>query len=170
MTDFEQAFTSTPQWRSGEAVADYLDRFFRARGWEIKPTTRHEERVLHLGDRHYTRSDEHYLVEYKSGLQTAATGNVFLETVSVDSRSVPGWVYTCRADYLFYATLLNGSILVFEPEALRAQIEVLKRRFRVTRTRKGQNAGYDTHGVIVPLRFAEKLASGVIRLDQPAAA
>jgi hypothetical protein len=81
----------------------------------------------------------------------------------VDSQGVPGWVYTCRADYIFYAALLNKQILIFEPDHLRAQIGMLKTRFKEVRTSNHQNDGYDTHGVIVPLSYAVRhLAKKVI--------
>jgi hypothetical protein len=44
-------------------------------------------------------------------------------------------------------------------------IEGLRRRFREVKTGRGQNTGYNTHGVIVPLGFAENhLARKVIAL------
>jgi hypothetical protein len=149
-------FTETPQWKSGMNVEAYLDRLFRSQGWNVSRTTPHQERVLCLGDRIYNMDDNRYFIEYKSGLQTAATGNVFLETISVDTQNKEGWVYTCKADYIFYATLLNHKILVFQPETLRKEIEGLKSKFRVVKTGKGQNKGYNTHGVIVPLDYAIK--------------
>ncbi len=149
-------FLDKPQWKSGSDVADFLDRFFGQRGWRIEPTTRHEERDLCLGDRHFRRENMHYTVEYKSGVQTFYTGNVFLETISVDTEAKRGWVYTCAADYLFYAALLNEKILIMLPEKLRAEIEALKAQFRTVKTGKGQNETYNTHGVIVPLDYAER--------------
>lgn len=161
MTAFEQ----TPQWKSGQSVADFLDAYYRAKGWQVTPTTPHEERVLCLGDRHFRQAQIHLHVEYKSGLQTYSTGNIFLETVSVDSKGVPGWVYTCKADIILYAALLNKKILVFLPDQLRRHIETLKLRFRTAKTGKRQNQGYDTHGVLVPLAYAESaLATKVIQL------
>jgi len=118
-----------------------------------------------LGDRRFTRDGETYLVEYKSGIQTYYTGNVFLETVSVDAQNKPGWVYTCKADYIFYAALLNRKILIFIPQRLRDVIEQLKLEFREVKTSKEQNKGYDTHGVIVPLDYADRyLAAKVIEI------
>jgi hypothetical protein len=155
----------TPQFKRGKDVEAFLDAFFRARGWQIEPTTAREERTLCLGDRHFRKAGLHVLVEYKSGLQTGATGNLFFETISVDRENKPGWVYTCQADFIFYAALLNGVILVFRPPALREQIEGLKAQFRVVKTSKQQNAGYDTHGVIVPLAYAvQHLADKVIEI------
>lgn len=156
-------FLQTPQWASGASVAEFLDTFFTERGWDIKRTTRHEERDLCLGDRVFRREGKVLYVEYKSGLQTAHTGNIFLETVSVDSAGKLGWVYTCKADFIAYGALLNGKILIFLPTTLRERIEDLKTKFREVKTGKRQNEGYDTHGVIVPLAYAETyLASKVL--------
>lgn len=165
-----QRLTDTPQFKSGDDVARFLDSYFGAE-YDIGPTTPHEERVLCLGDRVYTaRAGGHKLyIEYKSGLQTAYTLNIFLETVSVDTPCKPGWVYTCQADYIFYATLLNHKILVFRPEKLRAEIADLKTKFKEVKTGKGQNETYNTHGVIVPLTYAEKyLAGKVIHIGEDA--
>lgn len=162
-------FEETPQFVSGQSVAEYMDRFFRVRGWKVIPTTPHEERVLCLGDRHFLRDGDHYHVEYKSGIQTHYTGNVFLETVSVDSAGKAGWVYTCQADYIFYAALLDGKILIFKPEKLREEIEGLKLRFKTVKTSNNQNSGYNTHGVIVPFEYAEKhLTCKVIEIPKAA--
>lgn len=159
-------FETTPQWHSGSSVADFLDKFFRGRGWVIEGTTPHEERVLCIGDKKFRRDGKLYNVEYKSGIQTFYTGNVFLETVSVDSENKPGWVYTCKADFIAYGALLNGKILIFLPSKLRDCIEGLKTKFPTKKTNKGQNTGYDTHGVIVPLAYAEKhLAAKVLRIE-----
>jgi hypothetical protein len=161
-----KTFTETPQFKQGMAVEAFLDDYFRAKGWTIKRVTPHEERVLCLGDRVYSRGDGTTLhIEYKSGIQTGKTGNIFLETISVDTTGKAGWVYTCRADYLFYACVLNGVILVFVPSRLRAKMPELKQQFREVATGKGQNVGYNTHGLIVPLAYAEKyLAAKVIEL------
>src|SRR5579859_7979481 len=150
------SFEHTPQWKSGRTIADFLDTFFAAKGWIITPTTPYEERLLCLGDRHYCKASQHLLVEYKSDRQTAVTGNVFLETISVDSTHTPGWVYTCQADYIFYAALLNREILVFTPRRLRVMIDTLQTKFKTVKTGHKQNNGYATHGVIVPLGYAEK--------------
>lgn len=163
MNKFEQ----TPQWNSGSDVANFLDAFFRARGWQIEPTTPYEERKQCLGDRHFRQKDTHYHVEYKSGIQTFYTGNIFLETVSVDSAGKEGWVYTCKADYILYGALLNHKILVFLPEQLRFVIDDLKLKFREVRTGKNQNNGYNTHGVIVPLDYAlQHFAHQVISTEE----
>lgn len=158
------------QFKNGKHVEMWLDRFFANRGWTIQQMSQHEERVLHIGDRYFERDGKRLKVEYKSGIQTFYTGNVFLETISVDTHQKQGWVFTCQADYLMYATLLNHKILVMRPEILRANIQRLKLHFPTVKTGKGQNDGYNTHGVIVPLSYAEKnLTEQIIHLGDEAA-
>lgn len=157
------------QFKNGKDVERFLDEFFSGR-FEITQTSAHQERTLYLGDRIYKhrKTGRKYFVEYKSGIQTFYTGNVFLETVSVDSKGKPGWLYTCKAHYLLYATLLNGFILLFIPKLLREQVGQLKKRYPEKPTSKGQNKGYNTHGLVVPLGDATKLASKIIPLDKKA--
>lgn len=159
-------FTNKDQFKNGKAVEAWLDEFFRGRGWRIEQATQHQERVLCLGDRLFHKTGLDLWIEYKSGIQTSVTGNIFLETISVDSQNKPGWVYTCNADYIFYAALLNYRILIFKPDFLRSEIETLKTKFPTRCTKNHQNEGYNTHGVIVPLDYAEvRLAEMVIRLE-----
>lgn len=153
------------QLKNGKDMEAWLDKFFRLRGWQITQTTPYQERVLYLGDRHFVKDGMHLLIEYKGDLKTAYTQNIFLETISVDSVQKPGWVYSCRADIIFYAALLNHKILVFRPEKLRQQIDGLKRKFPEVATQKHLNEGYNTHGLLVPFVYAEeRLAEKVIRV------
>lgn len=164
------AITNKEQFKNGKNVEAWLDDFFQRRGWYITVATKHEERVLCLGDRRFKKIGYDLWIEYKSGIQTFYSGNIFLETVSVDSENKPGWVYTCKADYIFYATLLNHKILVFTPTKLRSEIEYLKSVFPTRPTKHHQNDGYNTHGVIIPLDYAEKnLTEKIIDLYQDAA-
>lgn len=161
------AFTQQAQFINGKQVEARLDVFFRARGWDIVQTTAHQERALCLGDRIFRRPGARYFVEYKSGIQTFYTGNIFLETVSVDTAKKPGWVFTCKADFIFYAALLNHEILVFQPDSLREKIYELRSRFREVMTAHDQNAGYNTAGVVVPLAYAEQhLAAKIIEVPE----
>lgn len=159
------SITNKPQFWQGKKVEAYLDEYFRWAGWSVYPMSPYDERVLHLGDRYFVKCEMVLKIEYKSDIQTAFTGNLFLETVSVDTANKPGWVYSCNADFIMYAALLNNRILVFKPQRLRAAIEQLKTQFREVKTSHNQNDGYDTYGVLVPLEYAEQhLAERVIEL------
>jgi len=160
------SLTSTVQFKQGKDVEAWLDRYFGERGFKIEKLSMEEERVQHIGDRRFKKGKWSYLIEYKSGIQTYTTGNIFLETVSVDTTKTPGWVFTCKADWIVYACLLNHKLLWFKPDTLRIKITQMQQRYPTVFTGKGQNKNYKTHGVIVPLAIAEKeLASHVTQLS-----
>lgn len=160
-----KSFTQKEQFKRGSDVAQWLDLFLERLNFSVTPTSYEEERKLFLGDRKIVSPrGEVYYVEYKSGIQTYYTGNVFLETASVDTENKPGWVYTCQADFILYAALLNGKILVFRPPCLREVIEELRAQFPERKTSHGQNKGYCTHGILVPLEVAEGLAHRVLNV------
>lgn len=165
MNSFAQQFTALPQFKQGMDIERWLDDYFTAHGFYIRRTSPYQERKECLGDRIFTKNDKTQFIEYKSGIQTYYTGNVFLETVSVDTTKRPGWVYTCQAHWVIYAALLNALILFFDPAYLRANIAHLKMRYREVSTHK-QNATYKTWGLIVPLEDAKKLATRVIALEK----
>lgn len=159
------AFELNPHFVQGKAGEAELDSFFRAMGWAVKETTPAQERLQCLGDRVFSRGGATFYVEYKTDAAVCKTGNVFFETVSVDTTKRPGWVYTCKSDYIFYASLELRTILVFAPAVLRKNIESLSNRFRVTETGK-HNSGYKTHGVLVPFTYArDVLALSVIDMS-----
>lgn len=148
-------FTKSPQFKQGMSAEKNLDNYFSERGFGITKTSPHQERVLCLGDRIFTKDDKQFFIEYKCDDSASRTGNLFFETVSVDSANKPGWVFTCRADFILCIIPTNQEILVYRPVKLRAAIEELKSKFP-TVTTKSQNPGYKTHGVIVPLEYAKK--------------
>jgi len=154
-------FVQSDQFKNGKDVERFLDDFFGDE-FDIVQTSKYQERVLCLGDRIFSKGEDIYFVEYKSGIQTYYTGNIFLETVSVDGPCTPGWVYTCQADWILYAALLNKMILVFRPEHLRQKIAELKTKFPERATSKSQSKGYNTHGIVIPFAYAQKLASKII--------
>jgi hypothetical protein len=161
-------FEKLPQFVQGKNVEAYLDEIFRRKGFQIRQTTQEEERKLCLGDRQFSKNGCTFFVEYKSGLQTHYTHNVFIETISVDDpdhfRS--GWLFTCMAKYIIYATILDGCLLVFRPSDLRNSIDIFRSRFKEVPTSNHQNKGYNTHGFLVPFDWAKKnLVYQVIQLN-----
>jgi len=171
--------TDTPQFRAGKLVEFLLDDYFRGRGWTVRILTASEERGLKKGDRELTHAERQpLLVEYKSGIQTLDTRNLYLETISVDRTGTPGWVYTCRADLLLYTIpnawdFIHWHALIFRPAVLRGAIAELERR-HPARPTHDQNRGYKTHGVVVPEweckppRLAEKEISFSITPEKAA--
>lgn len=160
-------FLELPQWQRGQMVEGILDVFCKLRGYSIRKLTQDEERKLCLGDRELTKNGTKVFIEYKSGIQTHYTGNVWLETISVDDPDhyKLGWVYTSQANYIIWAAILDNCLLFYEPEYLRAHIEEWKKMFREVPTSHNQNDGYNTWGLIVPLAYAkEHVASYVFQI------
>lgn len=129
-----------------------LDKAF-GQAYIIEQATREQER---FGiDRVYEHrlSRVRYSVEYKTDHKTPETGNVFIETTSVDSAGKRGWAFTSTCQVLIY--FIPG----FE-YALRADMMDIKRRLpewierfaeapAMNKDRSGKY--YRTLGQLVPL-------------------
>lgn len=89
-----------------------------------------------------------YKMEYKTDFQASVTGNVFIETVSMDIYDKPGWAYTSKADYLIYYIPGASKLLVIPARTIRLKIERWKSMYPELRV---ENKGYCAYGVIVPL-------------------
>lgn len=146
------AITTTDQFRNGKSAEAVLDEFFRQRGRSIRPTSFAEERIQRLGDRVING----VYVEYKSFDQTAYTGNIFLEFISVDKPFRPGWAIDCVSDYIVAIIRPMGKVLIFRTVDIFTFTvsELGYRRFRIKQT-KSQNT-YKSSGLVVPLKWAIK--------------
>ena len=146
----------------GETLLDTL----YGRWWDIEAVAMDDQR---RGlDRMFTRSGESLAVEYKTDTQGAASGNIFLETVSSDRNGKPGWAYSTQADAVAYYLHEDGGGrgLVFSPSELRKALHGWVRRFRVV---TATNPGYHSYGVLVPVKLAATMADGTFDLAEQAA-
>ena len=89
------------------------------------------------------------LIEYKTDARAAQTGNVFIETVSVDRDGKPGWIYTSHADWLFYYLPQMQVCHLLEFTVLRTQLDHWLKHYPL---KVIPNKGYNTKGIIVPLK------------------
>lgn len=142
----------------GERDEDRLDRHF-GQFFSIDKATAAEQRQGI--DRHFIGKERKFTVEYKSDHRAFETGNAFVETVSVDTKNTPGWIYTSKASYLFY----------FMPDAdLCYILTFLKLRNRLRKwlalypTCSIPNRGYCTEGMIVPLYEFERGAIATVEI------
>jgi hypothetical protein len=92
---------------------------------------------------------ERWTVEYKSDTKADATGNAFIETVSVDTQDRKGWAYTSIAQLIVYYVPQQGRVLVINVPALRIALRAWPARYPV---KYAENRDYKTHGLLVPLR------------------
>jgi hypothetical protein len=143
---------------AGSAVEQWLDTYF-GQWFRIKLATRWEQR---LGiDRWFLErvGSNRWAVEYKADWTASRTGNVFIETISVDTKRIPGWAYTSQAHWLVYALPKTGEIYAVPMAQLRAQLESWSQRYP---TRAVPNRGYHTHGLLVPLDMFKRLAESLV--------
>lgn len=141
------------QHQIGTQYEQKLDEFFKTLIF-VYPATAEEQRKGI--DRWFVDEDEDFLsVEYKTDLRASRTGNAFVETVSVDSRNVLGWVYTSRADVLCYFVPGNQTVWLICMVHMREHLPDWLSRFPV---RKIPNKDYCTHGLLVPVKELSAIA------------
>lgn len=107
-----EAYEFEQSAEEGNGQEKRLDNFFD-KWYSIVPVNMEFQK---MGiDRIFTRKDTYhtrYTIEYKSDKKAASTGNVFIETVSVDSENKPGWAYTCGAQMMIYFIPPNRKIYI----------------------------------------------------------
>lgn len=134
------------QFAQGNEGESQLDAFF-SRHYFILPVSRPMQR---LGiDRVFVniKTMVMHSVEYKTDLKAAQSGNVFLETVSVDKDNKPGWIYSSRADWLFYFMPQIETLYCVEFAQLRLSLSKWVSRYPC---KVIPNVGYNTEGIIIP--------------------
>lgn len=99
-------------------------------------------------------------VEYKLDIAAKRTGNLFFETVSVDTQGIPGWGWTSQADYWIFL-IPEQEIIVVHPGKLRSLVWQ-HQTLLIERTVPNKN--YKTLGVPVPLSDIRKVAYKIQQL------
>lgn len=139
----------------GHAGEQFVARWLSRRGRDCRYAERIDQR------RGIDLFVDDIAVEVKTDLRCAETGNVFIETTSVDIHNVPGWAVTSEAIWLFFL-LPPTEMLIIETRRLREQIKYWKTRFRET---VSQNRSYRTLGLLVPRAEIAALAARVYTLE-----
>ncbi|MGK7932135.1 MAG: hypothetical protein AB4041_11975 [Microcystaceae cyanobacterium] len=93
-------------------------------------------------------------VEYKFDVASARTGNLFFETISVDTKNIAGWGWSSQADYWIFL-LPSLEILVIEPCKFRRLVWELRSTLK---EKKIPNTNYNTWGVPVPIKKVKDIA------------
>lgn len=153
-----KSYDMRQQLKKGEAAERYLDSLFEDE-FAIRPATRQQQRQGI--DRIFTRRSDgrEYRIEYKADKTAARTGNAFVETVSVDTYSKPGWAYTCRSDYIFYYVVGDGPVYILKPADIKRRLDRWAAQYE---KRRIPNSGYHTEGLLVPLEEFEKMAIQIV--------
>jgi len=99
-------------------------------------------------------------VEYKFDVAAKRTGNLFFETVAIDSQGIPGWGWTSQADYWIFL-IPEQEIVIVQPGKFRS---LVWQRQTVLKERSVPNKNYKTLGVPVPLSDVGKIAYQIQKL------
>jgi hypothetical protein len=145
----------------GQKGESLLDTFFSQ--WaDIQPASSEQQRQGI--DRVFIsrESGKQTLVEYKTDWKVAVTGNVFLETVSVDRAKKQGWLYTSQAEMLVYFVPQTDMIYCVQVDYLRAVYLPQVTKFREA---AAENEGYRTWGILVPLTDFALICESIDRIN-----
>jgi len=141
----------------GEKYEKILDNNFR-QIYRVNPVNRY---MQSLGvDRVFIHKKNRYsfTVEYKSDLIAHKTGNAFIETVSVDDDRL-GWAFSSVAQMLAYYVVEDNYAIAVPMLRIKYNLDYFERYPKKT----VQNDGYQSEGLLVPLREL-KLLGKVIEI------
>ncbi len=153
-----QHYNMADQLAKGETAETILDRHFAGR-CIIQPATRAQQRQGIDRVFIHRQSGASYTVEYKTDWTAARTGNAFVETVSVDTKGIAGWVYTSQAEWLAYFIPAHSTIYLIAFTDLRARLPHWLATCKAAPPIP--NRGYHTLGILVPLAEFSNIASQI---------
>ena len=157
----EYAFNT--QLKIGEKYESVLDKYF-SRFFVISEAPIELQK---LGvDRIFTNRQNGKVtsVEYKTDFKTDKTGNVFLETVSMDINEKPGWAFTSIAQVLMYYVPGLNTVFIADMLEIKSNID---RYISECGTLSVNNGWYKAAGVALPLdHFRECVISEVEVIDE----
>ena len=110
-----------------------------------------------------------YTVEYKTDQRTADTGNIFVETISVDEPLRLGWAYTSYAQLLAYHVPQWGKVSLTPMTMVKWHVEEWKQRYKMSPLIPNEGVygdKYNSRGILVPWeQFEKDCHSRIYRLD-----
>ena len=107
-------------------------------------------------DRIFTHPDGYkFTVEYKGDNRGHETGNVFIETVSVDTNNTLGWAYTACAQVLYYWIMGLHTVYIMDMMRLKRILPLWIDKYG-DKIKSIENDGYYTKGFPIPISVFEK--------------
>jgi hypothetical protein len=141
------------QLRKGEIAEQMLDTYFLPH-YRIQYATMAQQREGIDRIFHPRTGAASFTLQYKADWTASRTGDAFVETVSVDSCRIPGWVYTSTATWLVYYLPVDSYAYALRMATVRAAVSRWRHQYR---TRRIPNHRYHTVGILVPLGEFEQL-------------
>lgn len=144
------------QLKQGERYEKLLDDHFSA-WFNITPASEFDQR--NGIDRIFTRRLDRcvFTVEYKADFQAHHTRNVFLETVSVDTRKRRGWVMQTRAQVIAYYVVHEDRVHLLYAADIKTALPMWRREYAEgSAFNETKDGGYSSVGVLVPIEVFTK--------------
>jgi hypothetical protein len=149
-----QAYDFSEQRIIGKKGEEILDQWLK-QNYQVSDVSEVEKYQKMGIDRVLTRPDGTVImVEYKFDVASARTGNLFFETVSVDTKNIPGWGWSSQADYWVFL-FPNLEVLIIEPSKLRHLVWTLR---TLLSEKKIPNKNYHTWGIPIPLEKVREIS------------
>lgn len=140
-----------------------IDKHF-ADSWQIEPVGRLFEKVGI--DRIWTHkaTGRRWSVEYKHDTLAHKTGNIFVETTSVDTADKKGWAYTSTAQLLVYYVVEGEYAFVLRMHEIWRRLpgweQFYEAKHATTSDENGQS--YKTWGVLIPIQTFRAASEKVV--------
>ena len=135
------------QLQKGEEAELFLDSLYEDR-FEIMPASRDQQKQGIDRIYRHKHTLKSYTIEYKTDWTAGRTNNAFIETVSVDSMSIPGWAHSSEAEWLFYYLPHQQHLCIIRFSTLRHHLDAWLEQFE---EKPIKNKDYHTWGIPVPL-------------------
>jgi len=138
-------FDFDEQLIEGEEAETFLDSMF-SQFAEVKKVgmdlqRKGIDRAFRIGDKIIT-------VEYKADRRATATGNAFIETISVSTTFAEGWAKKTQADWIIYLLPQELKVYIIPVKEMKKRMTAWRHTYPFG---KAQNKGYHSEGLLVPL-------------------
>lgn len=149
----KEVYSFSPQLKIGEEGEEVIKAHFRKLGFAVRNASQTEQRN---GIDFFMKKKDagEFAVEVKTDMQAHHTGNIFVESVSVDKAGRTGWYGTARADILIYYIKFKNEFYFIPLHKLRALMRGVQTiKYRVVECK---NETYSSHGMLVPISEIER--------------
>ena len=147
--------------RRGRRFGQMVYAAYRSQGLRVAPSDGHTDWVFGIDATLYRDGEQHATIQVKGDERAADTGNLFLETVSVEHAGLEGGSFDTQAEWIIYVLPHLTVGWVFWTDQLQAAVREWQKHYP---ERQVQNDGWVTLGIAVPLHVVDRVVHHRIRL------
>jgi len=140
--------------KQGELIIDY----YLSHYYDLRAASRAEQR-LGIDSVLTSHAGKVVKLEYKTDFMSQKTGNIVIETISVDTRNKPGWGLTSKSDIIIFYLYHLHRLFFIKTSLIKDNIAQWQQDYRTVKIR---NKDYHTHGVLVPVVVLENIAWRIV--------